>query len=405
MSSKLFSKIFWIFAFLCFVLLFQSNDPPPSVKQKPILDFDSREKYQSDKLIQDNPKFYIAYQKIFNEQDDSEKLLAISTALSIAEAEGISDKSILQQLNVMAGNIHRSRWHVVYALSNFKIAQSLVYDRNIAIQIRELRKYLDKIEAERSLNDDYIATKYSGPAKIFRGKVLVAYVFVDEGLNTRWSNKTKLRAQQTLISVQQWQINRASEYGVKDIAFVNKVFVARRNPNLKRPKSVSFSSSNSDIDQFVTSVANNLGEKNIGDFIEKQMKKIGADQGVVYLHTNLDQRSFAHRCGYTHKQRIFVNGQYQTKMTSQCNDEYVMLMEKVKRNRWDKMHYAQAHEMMHVFGAADLYNIKLASDYAVTDIMNFQSKLLPDSSVEPITAYAIGWQEDPPEAPFNILQR
>lgn len=349
--------------------------------------------------------FYAAYQKAINESDDSKKLIAISIALKIADREGVSDKNILQQLNIMAANIHQSRWHVVYAIENFKAAQSIKYDRNIADRIKELRKYLSKVESERGLNDDYIATKYSGPAKVFRGKVLVAYVFVDEGLTTRWSNKTKLRTQQTLSSVQQWQKQRAANYQVKDIEFINKVFVARRNPNLKSSKVVSFGSSNAEIEQFVISVAQNLGEKSIGDFIEKQMQNVGADQGVVYLHTNLDQRSFARRCGYTHKQSVFRNGQYDTQMISHCRDEYVMLMEKVKRNRWDKMHYAQAHEMMHVFGAADLYNVKNARNYAVTDIMNFQSKQLLNSSVEPITAYAIGWKEFPPEAPFDILER
>ena len=60
---------------------------------------------------------------------------------------------------------------------------------------------------------------------------------------------------------------------------------------------------------------------------------------------------------------------------------------------------------MHVFGAADLYNIKNATNYAVTDIMNYQSKQLQNSDVASITAYAIGWQEKPPNAPFTILER
>jgi hypothetical protein len=401
MSSKLLAKLFWIFAFLCLMLLFQSgSDKAPA--QISDINFKTE---PSEQLAQSSPDFYLAYQNAINESDDSKKLIAISKALQIAKQKGVNDKNILQQLNIMAANIHQSRWHVVYAIEHFKAAQSIKYDRNIADRIKELRQYLSKVESERSLNDDYIATKYSGPAKVFKGKVLVAYVFVDEGITTRWSNKTKLRAQQTLSSVQQWQKSRAASYQVNDLEFINKVFVARRNPNLKNPKGVSFGSSNADIEQFVISVAQNLGEKNIGDFIEKQMQKVGADQGVVYLHTNLDQRSFARRCGYTHKQSVFNNGRYETQMISQCRDEYVMLMEKVKRNQWDKMHYAQAHEMMHVFGAADLYNVKNASSYAVTDIMNFQSKHLLDSSVEPITAYAIGWKEHPPEAPFDILER
>ncbi|MCW9017774.1 MAG: hypothetical protein OQJ89_12460, partial [Kangiellaceae bacterium] len=65
----------------------------------------------------------------------------------------------------------------------------------------------------------------------------------------------------------------------------------------------------------------------------------------------------------------------------------------------------QAHEMLHVFGADDLYSIKGAREYAVTDIMNYQSKKLSDSQIHPVTAYAIGWQKEPPKSPFKIIDR
>ena len=35
-------------------------------------------------------------------------------------------------------------------------------------------------------------------------------------------------------------------------------------------------------------------------------------------------------------------------MLSDCNREFVMLTEQVKHNRWDKLQYVQAHEMLHV---------------------------------------------------------
>lgn len=401
MSSSVISKLFWIFAFLCFLLIIQSGDDTTFGNDSSftVLSIENDDTYLN------YPLFFAAYQKVNAEDDDTKKLEAITEALNVARNEGYNDKPVLQKLYITAGSIHESRWHMVYAIENYKAAQSIIYDKMIDIQLTGLRKYLSQLEVERSLNDDYIATKYSGPAKIFRGKILVAYVFVDEGIKTRWSNKTKLRTQQVMSLVQKWQQEKAQEYHINDIEFINKTFIARKNPSFKGVKSVSFKSSHKDIQQFVVSVAQSLGEKSLGDFIEKEMQKVGAEQGVVFLHTNLDQRSFAHRCGYTHSQKVYKNGKYQTKMISQCRDEYVMLMEKVKRNRWDKMHYAQAHEMMHVFGASDLYNIKNASNYAVTDIMNFQSKNLVNSSVEPITAYAIGWQERPPKAPFKVLER
>lgn len=401
MSSKILSKLFWWFAFLCFLIFVQTDDDS-SVTQRIEISDSAR---ANQPATTSSSTFNSAYDNVLLAVDDDSKLEAIDLALGIALQERVEEASILRDLNLMAANIHQSRWHFIYALDYFQAAQAHVYDRNIDSKMKELRVYLSKVDIERGLNDSYIATKNTGPAKTFRGKILVAYVFVDDGIKTRWSNKTKQRTQAVMTQVQHWQQNRASDYQVDDIEFINKSFIARRNPRLKQPKSVSFESSNQDIQQYVAYIAASLGEKSIGDFIEKQTIAAGAEQGVVFLHTNLNSRSFAHRCGYTHQQKIYRNGRYETKMISQCNDEYVMLMEQVQRNRWDKMHYAQAHEMMHVFGAADLYNIKGAKDYAVTDIMNFQSKSLTHSRVEPITAFAIGWQQIPPNAPFQILER
>lgn len=381
----------------------QTGSEPSSKRTNPIPQ--PRFSETSDKQQKDNPEFYSAYQKIFDINDDEQKLLAIEKVITLAKSENIDDARVLQSLNVMAANIHESRWHMVYALVYFQAAQRNQFDKRVEHKIEAIKSYLSKIEAERGLNSEYIATKDTGPARSFRGKVLVAYVFVDDGIKTRWSNKARQRTQLVMQSVQQWQKERASEYQVNDIEFVNKTYIARRNPILKRPKSVSFQSSHNEITDYVKYIANTLGAESIGDFIAHQTEQAGAEQGVVVIHSNLNERSFASRCGYTHRQKVFRNGRLETKLISKCKDEYVMLMEQVERNRWDKMHYAQAHEMMHVFGAADLYNIKTASDYAVTDIMNFQSKNLIHSRVEPITAFAIGWQKQPPEAPFEILER
>jgi hypothetical protein len=64
--------------------------------------------------------------------------------------------------------------------------------------------------------------------------------------------------------------------------------------------------------------------------------------------------------------------------------------------------YAQAHEGLHLFGADDLYNIDKARDYAVRDIMNHLPRYLFEARIDSITAYAIGWLADQPEAPFPI---
>jgi hypothetical protein len=409
MSAKSLSNLFWFFCLLCFLFITQANKDVEPESNNQLEELKIKLKHEKP-TFQQYPKFYAAYIKVNEATTDSSTLKAIENCLAAAKLENFKEPDILKYLHLKVAGIHQSRWHINHAIASLSNAQKLVFDSSIEQRIKKLRTYLQKLDKERGLHDEYIATKNTGPAKVFKGKILVAYVFVDDGVTTRWSNKTKQRSLQVLNLVQNWQKEKAANYGINNISFVNRNYVTKRNPSfskraLRNKVSISFTSSRKDIEAYVNSVAVSLGEKSIGDFIEKQMIDSGADQGVVFLHTNLNQRSFAQRCGYTHQHRVMVNGKPEIRLISKCKDEYVMLMEEVKRNRWDKMHYAQAHEMMHVFGAADLYNIKAAAKYSVKDIMNFQSKQLINSSVDPVTAYAIGWQEKPPNTPFSIIER
>jgi len=416
MPNGLLSKIFGLFAFFCLLLIIQSEDKVAltnsSIINKPKID-----SLQNKEHFNKYKSFYFLYNKIIEAKDTENNLKLIEQALIIAKSQGFPDKSILRLLHILAAEIHQNRWHFTYAIKSLNKAQRLIFDSQIAKDIKRSRSHLSQIDQERGLKTEYIATKNTGPSKYLSGKILVAYVFVDDGLSTRWSNKTKFKSLQVLQSTQSWQIEKAKDYNISGIEFVNRTYIARKNPLLKQLKSnkinshrmqvetVTFKSSNKAINQFVISAMNSLGAKDVNEFLLKEMKKNQVTQAVLILHTNQDQRSFARRCGYTHQRQIQVNGVNEIELFSNCTNEYVMLMEKVKRNRWDKLHYAQAHEVMHVFGAADLYNIKDASNYAVTDIMNYQSKQLQNSDIAPITAYAIGWLKAKPNAPFTILER
>ena len=228
MPSKILAKVFWLFGFFCFLLFIQiGDDKPRSIGEDyRALDQNKRKPNQINK--NQFPQFYSAYLDVINAIENEQKLTAAKRALNIAHQEKFSDKYILQNLHIIEADIHHSRWHVVYALESYKAAQKLIFDQSVDSRIDQLRKHLRHYDKERGLYDDYIATKESGPAKALRGKVLVAYVFVDDGIKTRWSNKTKLRTQQTLSLVQQWKQAKAKGYGIDDISFVNKTFVARQ---------------------------------------------------------------------------------------------------------------------------------------------------------------------------------
>lgn len=345
------------------------------------------------------------YKKSLVTKDSSQRLVIIEQALKLAQDQRVGNKKQRVKLHTMAANIHYERWHVYLAIQSYQAAQNIQFNTKTDVRLKKLKKHLAKIESERKSNQDYIATRNSGPAKILKGKVFVAYVFVDDGIKTRWSEKNIQKTKTVLNYVQTWQKQEAERYQINNLEFINKAFMIQRNPNLKALATISYKSNRQQIEGLVDVMIKHLGAKDVKSFLNKEMQKVGANQGVIFFHSNFERRSFARRCGYTHMRVSYINGVKKTEYQSRCHDEYVMLMEKIKRNRWDKLHYVQAHESLHLFGADDLYNIESASSFATTDIMNFQSRYLKDSEISPVTAFAIGWRNGKPKTPFKILEK
>lgn len=360
--------------------------------------------------ISDYPQFAPAYGKVFGQVDPDLQLAAIENALAVADLVFVGEKTELEkqaisQLHQIAASIYKEKWHFHYAINSLQKSQNTLFSNKVDIQLKRLREHLSLNDSERHLYQEYVATRLSGPAKTLQGKILVAYVFVDNGVNTRWTDRFIQQSNRVMKTVQDWKIKQAQAYNIESVNFVNKQFLVKRNPKLKMYASLTSKSGENMIEGFVSLVMEHLGAENVGDFIEREMKKVGADQGVVILHSNLDNRSFAQRCGYTHIRTTYENGVKKVENISLCTDEYAMVNSEVKQNRWDKLHYTQAHEILHLFGADDLYNISCAKEFALIDIMNHQSKNLRDSEISNITAYAIGWQDKQPVAPFKILER
>ena len=405
MARSVLSNLFWAFVVLCLLILVNAgkeeeqsteDKQPQSTKQLTV-------KVPANSAAA--RLFKPAYDAVWKLREPEDKLNAIKHALKVAKETEYTGSYELNKLHLAAADIHQDRWHYHFAIDSLVAAQEVDFNRTVDNRIKRLKSHLQKVEKERSFNSDYIATRDSGPAKSFTGKVLVTYIFVDDGIKTRWSKKTLQRSEQVLNLVQRWHKKQSEAYNIDNLYFENKFFTAKRNPHLKQLSSVSLRSEREKVSEYVSAIMQGLGEKSLEDFIAHQLKIAEADQGVVIFHSNFDERSFARRCGMTHKRTRIINGVPTVDYFSQCKEEFVMLMSKVERNRWDKLHYTQAHEILHLFGADDLYNIKSAGRFALTDIMNFQSKQLDDSSIDPITAYAVGWQEQKPNTPFRVLDK
>ncbi len=90
----------------------QSGDEPQT-KTSISIEQQTPVKPQEQQGTEQFPDFYSAYQDVFNIKNDDEKLEAIAQLLSIAAENSIDDAGVLQRLNLLAADIHESRWHMV----------------------------------------------------------------------------------------------------------------------------------------------------------------------------------------------------------------------------------------------------------------------------------------------------
>lgn len=289
----------------------------------------------------------------------------------------------------LKGHVHSSIWQHIEAEESWQKALSYTSNKRFRKRLLRLieasRHVIHDLNDERDLRDIYQASPYVGPASALKGKVVVIYIFLTDGALQGWSMRKRDFVMNNWAFAEHWMQMNAKKYRT-DLDFVHRLFMVNKNPYIKRLKVGDFNKKFVNADKVAQLAAENFGFKNIMSFVEEIKKQEKADQAILMLHLARDGRSFASRCMFR----------------CQSDAEYVFLMEKPNAKFWQSMGYAQAHEALHLFGADDLYNIQKAKYYAVRDIMNYPSSVLDASTIDDITAYAIGLTDNKPKTPFKI---
>ncbi len=285
---------------------------------------------------------------------------------------------------------HIKLWEYLYAIDNLETALKYAApgDKNeVTRRLNRVRDIIESGEIERNLKNSYLASPGVGNAKNFRGKVLVIYVFVDDGKNSQWGKSEMRQVLSSFQEVEQWYRKNAQSHGIQDLTFQKRVFVYDKDPLLRNVFQSVVQKRNIRLGyDLVGRIANLNGHTNIHKYLERLKNQEGADQVMLYLHINKSARSYAIRCKYS-----CIN-----------MGEYTFLFETPFHNNWDALQYVQAHEGLHLFGADDLYNIKDAKQYGPTDIMNYVTRYLNSADLSPITRFAIGWTRYQPQTPFKV---
>lgn len=280
------------------------------------------------------------------------------------------------------GRIFQQRRHFHHAINAYKQAKHYMRDtKHHSQHIKHLQAIIDGMQTERHLNSHYLDARNIGMARQLKHQVTIAYFYLDDNKWTKWSAKTRQQNQLNLEQVTQWYKEQAAEYGIDNLDIKVRYFFIR-SPNgiakewLRAPAFFS---------QAQHLITQQLGYQNFTEFSQVLTADSPFHQLALVFHANNQSRSFASVCH------------------NRCHTEYVMLTEKMNNNpfAWATSQ-VQSHEILHLFGAMDLYTIRQAKDFAVTDLMNYYSQSLKYATIDPITAWAIGWQAHLPKTPFKV---
>lgn len=331
--------------------------------------------------VKGKPEFQQISDLLYAGQDEP-ALAVIKQLLAGSNSYSAAERCWLLQTQ---GNIYLKRYHHHLARDAADSCLALTSAPEQRIDLlkwrEQIQQRIDSNQAERAEYRSYANLRNSGYADRMQGDIVVLYVYLEDKLWRGWSGPQRYVMQQHMEQATHWYQQQAQVYQQLPPKFDVHYYYVQTGRGI----SANWLKS----EAFFTDAAPLLLEQ-MGYRSWQQMHDLMTDQGkkqlAVIFHSNMEARSFASSC---------------PKSSTDCQIEYVMLTEaSLDANRW-LVPQVQAHEMAHLFGAADLYNIDNAKDYATTDLMNYLSAELKYAEIAPISAWAIGWGPKP-AAPFEL---
>jgi len=161
---------------------------------------------------------------------------SLSRAIEKVEEKPDFDSFILAEVYALKAEGHRMLWQFIDAEAAYKRALELAGDDlqgELRAKMARLQDRIEKNEQERNNDTTYVAMPHAGPGRILRGKVVVVYIFVDDGNVSKWSKTHRRRALQNFARVTSWYKARAQAYGVAEPVFVERVFMYDKDPLLR----------------------------------------------------------------------------------------------------------------------------------------------------------------------------
>jgi len=231
-----------------------------------------------------------------------------------------------------------------------------------------------------SKDDDVNPTKepnYAGSAVSLPGKSYVLTVFVSEN---EWDEAEKQALFKQVLQAQEWLKSEAGRYG-HAVSFENNTIGLTDDPIMLDSIPLGTGTIYKEI---VSTAVQRMGHSTNVKFVDWVTANTSSDNCVVLIIANTSGRAFA----------IPFN-QYLVKETYYLESSIVY---KKYENGSNVFSSTIAHELLHLYGAKDLYNVDgfhqeqedKARELFPNDIMLRTNSKLSDLVIDPLTAWRIG---------------
>ena len=340
-------------------------------------------------------KIFNTLKLLFHAQTDDYKMtLNCSLEEFIGRSKGIIE-SVPEIVDILEKSINNGKYEIMAKYEKYlpihlqaKMESTLKYD--IDGTIKFLRNLVDgsnitlipydfwsNIEDNtncQSNNCDFV--KDDGVK--LDGKVYVYSVFVSEGPFTTTRRESIMS---NLLQSESWISHIAATYG-KDVEFVNNTIGLEDDPiHCKSPK--PFECPASELTPVEDIIA--LTQSATINGVEALAKDAGCSKYLILVFVNAQGRSYA-----TH-----------TNQSPYLGDAFIFYSNILKKNGLPSG--VIAHEMLHLFGAYDLYEgwgnpnsntAKIIRDEWPNDVMNLSHEEVEQLSISPFTAWAVGLTDE-----------
>lgn len=227
-----------------------------------------------------------------------------------------------------------------------------------------------------------------GTCQMLKGKICIVFIYLNDS-ESSWSAYDVASVKPYLIEAQKYLIKQAKQRNLV-LSFLNTHF--KQNPQgiplTYHGKIGSLDGSNN--------------HKHSTDIFDQAARALNFSS-VAALHRAIQKDSGCQQVAY----QILVNKSGRSYALRDAVDdgyeyiEYsVMFRNHPEGSRLQNGASAYAHELLHLFGAEDLYIIPFREQYAKryypNEIMYAVFPSIARSKISPITAYSIGWSDDMP---------